>query len=191
MITDKILPKLRFTIRQAVNPNIQQSENKFIDKAEILPVAINKKTVNYVRKILNRDVNLHSQPNTDMLVLSTSTTKAAKVTKTDNHNRGKNIRNVLENYFDNKSAETIDAELTKTNEIDKVAKEENLKQLVQSYEKENLFSSSRKQALKIMAKEGREKLEWLKEGNKSMLIDIKNNNYCPNSADISLINIIK
>lgn len=197
MITDKILPKLRFTIRQAVNPYINQNANKFLNQTVELPATISKKAINGTRKILNKDVVTHSQPNTDMVVLSSGTTKATKATKTDNHNRGKNIRNVLENYFDNKSATTIDAELAKTDKNDKthtLAKEENLKQLVKSYEKENLSSprENRKQALKLMIKEGKELYETLRQGYKDMITDLKKNDYyAPDSDDIKYLNIYK
>ena len=101
MFTGKILPKMKFTIAQAVNPHIQQSANKFAEKAVELPANVSKKATNTARKVLNKDITLRSQPSADTVILSSGTAKTAKTPKTDNHNRGKNIKNVLENHFSN------------------------------------------------------------------------------------------
>ena len=58
MFTGKILPKMKFTIAQAVNPHIQQSANKFAEKAVELPANISKKVTNTARKVLNKDKTL-------------------------------------------------------------------------------------------------------------------------------------
>ena len=56
MFTGKILPKMKFTITQAVNPHIQQSANKFAEKAVELPANVSKKATNTARKVLNKDI---------------------------------------------------------------------------------------------------------------------------------------
>lgn len=190
MFTGKILPKLKFTVTQAVNPHIQQNANKFIDKAVELPANISKKATNTARKVLNKDIPLHSQPSADTVVLSSGTAKTTKATKTDNHNRGKNIKNVLENHFSNE----IDTALNEAIVAKEVDKQENLQQLVKSYEKEEAEYKAYKNknytridAIKLMRKEAIEKLTWLKENTKkeyaNMVRDIKDG-YYPSSEEI-------
>lgn len=161
MFTGKILPKMKFTITQAVNPHIQQSANKFTEKAVELPANISKKATNTARKVLNKDITLRSQPSADTVVLSSGTAQTAKTPKTDNHNRGKNIKNVLENHFSNE----IDAAL---NEVEIQKKQENLKQLVKKYEKKDLkrqtsLEKQRTACIKLMEQDGIEKAKTAKQ----------------------------
>lgn len=161
MFTGKILPKMKFTIAQAVNPHIQQSANKFAEKAVELPATISKKVTNTARKVLNKDKTLRSQPSADTVVLSAGTAQTAKTPKTDNHNRGKNIKNVLENHFSNE----IDTAL---NEVEIQKKQENLKQLVKKYEKKDLkrqtsLEKQRTACIKLMEQDGIEKAKTAKQ----------------------------
>ncbi len=161
MFTGKILPKMKFTITQAVNPHIQQSANKFVEKAVELPANVSKKATNTARKVLNKDITLRSQPSADTVILSSGTAQTAKTPKTDNHNRGKNIKNVLENHFSNE----IDTAL---NEVEIQKKQENLKQLVKKYEKKDLkrqtsLEKQRTECIKLMEQDGIEKAKTAKQ----------------------------
>lgn len=161
MFTGKILPKMKFSIAQAVNPHIQQSANKFAEKAVELPANVSKKATNTTRKVLNKDITLRSQPSADTVVLSSGTAQTTKTPKTDNHNRGKNIKNVLENHFSNE----IDTAL---NEVEIQKKQENLKQLVKKYEKKDLkrqtsLEKQRTACIKLMEQDGIEKAKTAKQ----------------------------
>ena len=154
MFTGKILPKLKFTITQAVNPHIQLNANKFVEKAVELPANISKKATNTARKVLNKDITLHSQPNADTVVLSSGTAKTTKATKTDNHNRGKNIKNILENHFNNEIDTALnEAIVAKEAKLFKKNKWKNLKKLVKSYEKDELNRKKKDLAIKESIKQ--------------------------------------
>ena len=69
---------MKFTITQAVNPHIQQSANKFAEKAVELPANISKKATNTARKVLNKDITLRSQPSADTVVYHQALPKQPK-----------------------------------------------------------------------------------------------------------------
>lgn len=183
---------LKFTITQAVNPHIQQPANKFVEKAVTLPSKkVKNSGVNSAKKILGKDIALHAQPKTDMVVLSTKPKTQKAQNKTIN-SYGKTIKKVLNKYFDNSGPDTEK----------QLAKEENLTKLVKSYEKENLarqrknsyenetLKESRQRAIKLMTNEAKEQLNIHKkdarEGKKEMALDIRKNypKYIPNHEEI-------
>ena len=48
-----------------------------------------------MKKILGKDISLHAQPKTDMVILSSAKSKVQKVQNKTNNNIGKNIKKVL------------------------------------------------------------------------------------------------
>lgn len=184
---------LKFTITQAVNPHIQQPANKFVEKAVTLPSKkVKNSGVNSAKKILGKDIALHTQPKTDMLVLSSAKPKTQKAQNKTNNSYGKTIKKVLNKYFDNSGPDTEK----------QIAKEENLTKLVKSYEKENIarqrknsftnetLKESRQNAIKLMTDDGKERLAMFKEvvkhDNRLMTNDIKKHypEYIPSHEEI-------
>ena len=180
MFFQPIFYNLKFSVTQAINPHIQQSANKFVEKAISLP---SKKVKNsgakLPKKILGKDISLHAQPKTDMVILSSAKSKVQKVQNKTKNNNGKNIKNVLNKYFDNSD---VNAE-------QQIARQENLTSLVNSYEKENIvrqrkksrtnetLKESRQNAIKLMTDHGKEQLAMFKEvvkhDNRLMANDIR------------------
>ena len=193
MFFQPIFYNLKFSVTQAINPHIQQPANKFVEKAVSLP---SKKVKNsgakLPKKILGKDISLHAQPKTDMVVLSSAKTKAQKAQNKTNNSYGKNIKKVLNKYFDNSD---VNAE-------QQIARQENLTSLVNSYEKENIvrqrkksrtnetLKESRQNAIKLMTDYGKEQLamfkEDIKQDNKLMANDIRKYypEYVPNHEEI-------
>lgn len=193
MFFQPIFYNLKFSVTQAINPHIQQPANKFVEKAVSLP---SKKVKNsgakLPKKILGKDISLHAQPKTDMVVLSSAKTKVQKAQNKTNNSYGKNIKKVLNKYFDNSD---VNAE-------QQVARQENLTSLVNSYENENLaqqrknsftnetIKESRQNAIKLMTDYGKEQLAMFKEdtkqNNKLMANDIRKYypEYVPNHEEI-------
>lgn len=193
MFFQPIFYNLKFSVTQAINPHIQQPANKFVEKAVSLP---SKKVKNsgakLPKKILGKDISLHAQPKTDMVVLSSAKTKVQKAQNKTNNSYGKNIKKVLNKYFDNSD---VNAE-------QQIARQENLTSLVNSYEKENIvrqrkksrtnetIKESRQNAIKLMTDYGKEQLAMFKEdtkqNNKLMANDIRKYypEYVPNHEEI-------
>lgn len=193
MFFQPIFYNLKFSVTQAINPHIQQPANKFVEKAVSLP---SKKVKNsgakLPKKILGKDISLHAQPKTDMVVLSSAKTKVQKAQNKTNNSYGKNIKKVLNKYFDNSD---VNAE-------QQVARQENLTSLVNSYEKENIarqrknsftnetIKESRQNALNLMINDAKEKLavfkEATKQDNELMANDIRKYypEYVPNHEEI-------
>lgn len=193
MFFQPIFYNLKFSVTQAINPHIQQPANKFVEKAVSLP---SKKVKNsgakLPKKILGKDISLHAQPKTDMVVLSSAKTKVQKAQNKTNNSYGKNIKKVLNKYFDNSD---VNAE-------QQVARQENLTSLVNSYENENLaqqrknsftnetIKESRQNALNLMINDAKEKLavfkEATKQDNELMANDIRKYypEYVPNHEEI-------
>lgn len=193
MFVQPIFYNLKFSVTQAINPHIQQSANKFVEKAVSLP---SKKVKNsgakLPKKILGKDISLHAQPKTDMVVLSSAKSKVQKVQNKTKNNNGKNIKNVLNKYFDNSD---VNAE-------QQIARQENLTSLVNSYEKENIvrqrknsrtnetLKEERQRAIRLMTNDAKERLnifkESAREGKKEMARDIRKNypEYVPNHEEI-------
>ena len=193
MFVQPIFYNLKLSVTQAINPHIQQSANKFVEKAVSLP---SKKVKNsgakLPKKILGKDISLHAQPKTDMVVLSSAKSKVQKVQNKTKNNNGKNIKNVLNKYFDNSD---VNAE-------QQIARQENLTSLVNSYEKENIvrqrkksrtnetLKESRQNAIKLMTDYGKEQLAMFKEvvkhDNRLMTNDIKKHypEYIPSHEEI-------
>ena len=193
MFVQPIFYNLKFSVTQAINPHIQQSANKFVEKAISLP---SKKVKNsgakLSKKILGKDISLHAQPKTDTVVLSSAKTKVQKVQNKTNNSYGKNIKKVLNKYFDNSD---VNAE-------QQIARQENLTSLVNSYEKENIarqrknsftnetIKESRQNAIKLMTDDGKEQLAMFKEvvkhDNRLMTNDIKKHypEYIPSHEEI-------
>lgn len=193
MFFQPIFYNLKFSVTQAINPHIQQPANKFVEKAVSLP---SKKVKNsgakLPKKILGKDISLHAQPKTDMVVLSSAKTKVQKAQNKTNNSYGKDIKKVLNKYFDNSD---VNAE-------QQIARQENLTNLVNSYEKENIFrqrkksrtnetlKESRQNAIKLMTDYGKEQLAMFKEdakqNNKLMANDIRKYypEYVPNHEEI-------
>ena len=180
MFFQPIFYNLKFSVTQAINPHIQQPANKFVEKAVSLP---SKKVKNsgakFPKKILGKDISLHAQPKTDMVVLSSAKTKVQKAQNKTTNSYGKNIKKVLNKYFDNSD---VNAE-------QQIARQENLTSLVNSYEKENIvrqrkksrtnetLKESRQNAIKLMTDHGKEQLAMFKEvvkhDNRLMANDIR------------------
>lgn len=193
MFFQPIFYNLKFSVTQAINPHIQQPANKFVEKAVSLP---SKKVKNsgakLPKKILGKDISLHAQPKTDMVVLSSAKTKVQKAQNKTNNSYGKNIKKVLDKYFDNSD---VNAE-------QQIARQENLTSLVNSYEKENIvrqrkksrtnetLKESRQNALNLMINDAKEKLavfkEATKQDNELMANDIRKYypEYVPNHEEI-------
>lgn len=193
MFFQPIFYNLKFSVTQAINPHIQQPANKFVEKAVSLP---SKKVKNsgakLPKKILGKDISLHAQPKTDMVVLSSAKTKVQKAQNKTNNSYGKNIKKVLDKYFDNSDV----------NVEQQIARQENLTSLVNSYEKENIarqrknsftnetLKESRQNAIKLMTDYGKEQLAMFKEdtkqNNKLMANDIRKYypEYVPNHEEI-------
>ena len=193
MFVQPIFYNLKFSVTQAINPHIQQSANKFVEKAISLP---SKKVKNsgakLPKKILGKDISLHAQPKTDMLILSSAKSKVQKVQNKTNNNIGKNIKKVLNKYFDNSDV----------NSEKQIARQENLTSLVNSYEKENIvrqrknsrtnetLKEERQRAIRLMTNDAKERLnifkESAREGKKEMARDIRKNypEYVPNHEEI-------
>lgn len=193
MFFQPIFYNLKFSVTQAINPHIQQPANKFVEKAVSLP---SKKVKNsgakLPKKILGKDISLHAQPKTDMVVLSSAKTKVQKAQNKTNNSYGKDIKKVLNKYFDNSD---VNAE-------QQIARQENLTSLVNSYEKENIarqrknsftnetIKESRQNAIKLMTDYGKEQLAMFKEvvkhDNRLMTNDIKKHypEYVPNHEEI-------
>ena len=193
MFVQPIFYNLKFSVTQAINPHIQQSANKFVEKAVSLP---SKKVKNsgakLPKKILGKDISLHAQPKTDMVVLSSAKSKVQKVQNKTKNNNGKNIKNVLNKYFDNSD---VNAE-------QQIARQENLTSLVNSYEKENIVRQRKnsrtnetlkeeiQRAIRLMTNDAKEQLnifkESAREGKKEMARDIRKNypEYVPNHEEI-------
>ena len=193
MFFQPIFYNLKFSVTQAINPHIQQPANKFVEKAVSLP---SKKVKNsgakLPKKILGKDISLHAQPKTDMVVLSSAKTKVQKAQNKTNNSYGKNIKKVLNKYFDNSD---VNAE-------QQIARQENLTSLVNSYEKENIarqrkksrtnetIKESRQNALNLMINDAKEKLavfkEATKQDNELMANDIRKYypEYVPNHEEI-------
>ena len=127
-----------------------------------------------------------------MVVLSSAKTKVQKAQNKTNNSYGKNIKKVLNKYFDNSD---VNAE----KQIDK---QKNLTNLVNSYEKENILrqrknsftnetlKESRQNAIKLMTDYGKEQLAMFKEDAKQDNKLIANNirkyypEYVPNHEEI-------
>lgn len=193
MFFQPIFYNLKFSVTQAINPHIQQPANKFVEKAVSLP---SKKVKNsgakLPKKILGKDISLHAQPKTDMVVLSSAKTKVQKAQNKTNNSYGKNIKKVLNKYFDNSD---VNAE-------QQIARQENLTSLVNSYEKENIarqrknsftnetIKESRQNALNLMINDAKEKLavfkEATKQDNELMANDIRKYypEYVPNHEEV-------
>ena len=193
MFFQPIFYNLKFSVTQAINPHIQQPANKFVEKAVTLP---SKKVKNsgakLPKKILGKDISLHAQPKTDMVVLSSAKTKVQKAQNKTNNSYGKNIKKVLNKYFDNSD---VNAE-------QQIARQENLTSLVNSYEKENIarqrknsftnetIKESRQNAIKLMTDAGKEQLAMFKEvvkhDNRLMANDIRKHypEYIPSHEEI-------
>ena len=193
MFFQPIFYNLKFSVTQAINPHIQQPANKFVEKAVSLP---SKKVKNsgakLPKKILGKDISLHAQPKTDMVVLSSAKTKVQKAQNKTNNSYGKNIKKVLDKYFDNSDV----------NVEQQIARQENLTSLVNSYEKENIarqrknsftnetIKESRQNALNLMINDAKEKLavfkEATKQDNELMANDIRKYypEYVPNHEEI-------
>ena len=193
MFFQPIFYNLKFSVTQAINPHIQQPANKFVEKAVSLP---SKKVKNsgakLPKKILGKDISLHAQPKTDTVVLSSAKTKVQKAQNKTNNSYGKNIKKVLNKYFDNSD---VNAE-------QQIARQENLASLVNSYEKENIvrqrkksrtnetLKESRQNALNLMINDAKEKLavfkEATKQDNELMANDIRKYypEYVPNHEEI-------
>ena len=193
MFFQPIFYNLKFSVTQAINPHIQQPANKFVEKAVSLP---SKKVKNsgakLPKKILGKDISLHAQPKTDTVVLSSAKTKVQKAQNKTNNSYGKNIKKVLNKYFDNSD---VNAE-------QQIARQENLTSLVNSYEKENIarqrknsftnetLKESRQNALNLMINDAKEKLavfkEATKQDNELMANDIRKYypEYVPNHEEI-------
>lgn len=193
MFFQPIFYNLKFSVTQAINPHIQQPANKFVEKAVSLP---SKKVKNsgakFPKKILGKDISLHAQPKTDMVVLSSAKTKVQKAQNKTTNSYGKNIKKVLNKYFDNSD---VNAE-------QQIARQENLTSLVNSYEKENIvrqrkksrtnetLKESRQNAIKLMTDHGKERLAMFKEvvkhDNRLMANDIKKHypEYIPSHEEI-------
>ena len=189
MFFQPIFYNLKFSVTQAINPHIQQPANKAVS----LP---SKKVKNsgakLPKKILGKDISLHAQPKTDMVVLSSAKTKVQKAQNKTNNSYGKNIKKVLNKYFDNSD---VNAE-------QQIARQENLTSLVNSYEKENIarqrknsftnetLKESRQNALNLMINDAKEKLavfkEATKQDNELMANDIRKYypEYVPNHEEI-------
>ena len=193
MFVQPIFYNLKLSVTQAINPHIQQSANKFVEKAVSLP---SKKVKNsgakLPKKILGKDISLHAQPKTDTVVLSSAKTNVQKAQNKTNNSYGKNIKKVLNKYFDNSD---VNAE-------QQIARQENLTSLVNSYEKENIarqrknsftnetLKESRQNAIKLMTDYGKEQLAMFKEvvkhDNRLMTNDIKKHypEYIPSHEEI-------
>lgn len=193
MFFQPIFYNLKFSVTQAINPHIQQPANKFVEKAVSLP---SKKVKNsgakLPKKILGKDISLHAQPKTDTVVLSSAKTKVQKAQNKTNNSYGKNIKKVLDKYFDNSDV----------NVEQQIARQENLTSLVNSYEKENIarqrknsftnetLKESRQNALNLMINDAKEKLavfkEATKQDNELMANDIRKYypEYVPNHEEI-------
>lgn len=184
MFFQPIFYNLKFSVTQAINPHIQQPANKFVEKAVSLP---SKKVKNsgakFPKKILGKDISLHAQSKTDMVVLSSAKTKVQKAQNKTNNSYGKNIKKVLNKYFDNSD---VNADV---NAEQQIARQENLTSLVNSYEKENIMrqrkksrtnetlKESRQNAIRLMTDHGKEQLAMFKEvvkhDNRLMANDIR------------------
>ena len=193
MFFQPIFYNLKFSVTQAINPHIQQPANKFVEKAVSLPSKkVKNSGVKLPKKILGKDISLHAQPKTDMVLLSSAKTKVQKAQNKTNNSYGKNIKKVLNKYFDNSD---VNAE-------QQIARQENLTSLVNSYEKENILrqrkksrtnetlKESRQNAIKLMTDYGKEQLAMFKEvvkhDNRLMTNDIKKHypEYIPSHEEI-------
>ena len=193
MFFQPIFYNLKFSVTQAINPHIQQPANKFVEKAVTLPSKkVKNSGVNSAKKILGKDIALHTQPKTDMLVLSSAKPKTQKAQNKTNNSYGKTIKKVLNKYFDNSGPDTEK----------QIAKEENLTKLVKSYEKENIarqrknsftnetIKESRQSALKLMTNDAKKQVarvkEVVKHDNRLMTNDIKKHypEYIPSHEEI-------
>ena len=193
MFFQPIFYNLKFSVTQAINPHIQQPANKFVEKAVSLPSKkVKNSAAKLPKKILGKDISLHAQPKTDTVVLSSAKTKVQKAQNKTNNSYGKNIKKVLNKYFDNSD---VNAE-------QQIARQENLTSLVNSYEKENIarqrknsftnetIKESRQNAIKLMTDDGKEQLAMFKEvvkhENRLMTNDIKKHypEYIPSHEEI-------
>ncbi len=193
MFFQPIFYNLKFSVTQAINPHIQQPANKFVEKAVSLPSKkVKNSAAKLPKKILGKDISLHAQPKTDTVVLSSAKTKVLKAQNKTNNSYGKNIKKVLNKYFDNSD---VNAE-------QQIARQENLTSLVNSYEKENIarqrknsftnetIKESRQNAIKLMTDDGKEQLAMFKEvvkhDNRLMTNDIKKHypEYIPSHEEI-------
>lgn len=164
-----------------------------MEKAVSLPSKkVKNSAAKLPKKILGKDISLHAQPKTDTVVLSSAKTKVQKAQNKTNNSYGKNIKKVLNKYFDNSD---VNAE-------QQIARQENLTSLVNSYEKENIaqqrknsftnetIKESRQNAIKLMTDYGKEQLAMFKEvvkhDNRLMTNDIKKHypEYVPNHEEI-------
>lgn len=193
MFFQPIFYNLKFSVTQAINPHIQQPANKFVEKAVSLPSKkVKNSAAKLPKKILGKDISLHAQPKTDTVVLSSAKTNVQKAQNKTNNSYGKNIKKVLNKYFDNSD---VNAE-------QQIARQENLTSLVNSYEKENIarqrknsftnetIKESRQNAIKLMTDYGKEQLAMFKEvvkhENRLMTNDIKKHypEYIPSHEEI-------
>lgn len=193
MFFQPIFYNLKFSVTQAINPHIQQPANKFVEKAVSLPSKkVKNSAAKLPKKILGKDISLHAQPKTDTVVLSSAKTKVQKAQNKTNNSYGKDIKKVLNKYFDNSD---VNAE-------QQIARQENLTSLVKSYEKENILrqrkksrtnetlKESRQNAIKLMTDYGKEQLAMFKEvvkhDNRLMTNDIKKHypEYIPSHEEI-------
>ncbi len=193
MFFQPIFYNLKSSVTQAINPHIQQPANKFVEKAVSLPSKkVKNSAAKLPKKILGKDISLHAQPKTDTVVLSSAKTNVQKAQNKTNNSYGKNIKKVLNKYFDNSD---VNAE-------QQIARQENLTSLVNSYEKENIarqrknsftnetIKESRQNALNLMINDAKEKLavfkEATKQDNELMANDIRKYypEYVPNHEEI-------
>lgn len=193
MFFQPIFYNLKFSVTQAINPHIQQPANKFVEKVVSLSSKkVKNSAAKLPKKILGKDISLHAQPKTDTVVLSSAKTNVQKAQNKTNNSYGKNIKKVLNKYFDNSD---VNAE-------QQIARQENLTSLVNSYEKENIarqrknsftnetIKESRQNAIKLMTDYGKEQLAMFKEvvkhDNRLMTNDIRKYypEYVPNHEEI-------
>lgn len=156
MFNKVILPKMKFTSPQAINPHI--GSNKVAKTfAQTLPNKVEKKQHISARKLLGEKIEIALQPQKDEVVISkTPTSQDVQKTKSSTYSKGKTIKNVLANFFDNSKQVEI-AERQKFQK-DKATNLNNIvKEFEQENQKNNLFAQ-RAEAKKLMMQDAITKL---------------------------------
>lgn len=134
------LPKIKF--KQAVNPFLVHNSNNYASRQTISLPSAQTKLNNIQRKFLTETPKLKR---TQLPADEVNINPAVKEKRSSHRSRlnGKSIKNALEQYFDNTPKTSFEK-----------AKEENLKQLVNEYEKEtpSTFFKDRVKAMYAMKK---------------------------------------
>lgn len=151
MFSTICLPKIRF--RQGINPFLVQNSNN-VTRRRSNPVIKSAlvKLNNLQRKILSDNPKFNIKPllTDEIIIISSPKIKQKNNFQASNNlPKGKSIKNTLEKYFDNSKPENFET-----------AKDENLRQIVEEYEKvtPSTFFQDRVKALYAMKKDALAKI---------------------------------